>query len=374
MPIKVFVATLMVLAVCAAPALAQYENSSRIQSLLRSRFGQEQAPAAAAEPEVPAGSIADKFRQRIAAVHGGTTPEPPTPASTPTLRPVPRRTPHPAPPAGRAGRTEFFSNVERLKREREARLRGEMPYAVHQPTVATPAAVPAPTTPPPSMQPSPRPILPRSRSGAAGSDVRARLQAVRRQSVGTLGAYRRSLTGDEREKLNNWLRKNKFASSTSVRRNGESALHRAISQGNREMATLVLCDGADVDTEDRFGETPLHQAADRGQGDMVELLMSWQADPNIRNDKGEDPLHKAARAGHLAIVQLLLKTVADRNARADDGCTALHYAAQGGYTEVVKALVAAGADMNVRCNANETAVQKAACAGHNDIARLLLGQ
>ncbi len=355
----------------ASPVFAQYNTSSRINSLLRERSigGNKSASPA---PAVSSGSIADRFRQRIAAVHGGSAPaHTPPRASIAPRKQISRNVASSSEAirrrlaatraertvkeqrtvaSGRKGNTSFFSNVERLKRQRAARVRGEMPY-----------------TKPAQSRPIRRKTAP-----AASSNVRERLQAIRRQSINTLGAFRRSLTSDESTKLNNWMRKNKFHNVQVARRNGETALHRAASQGNREIATLILCSGARVNAEDRHGETALQQASARGQGDMVQLLLRWNADPNVRDLKGKTALQKASAAGHLSIVKLLIGTSADLNARCDLGLTSLHEAAGNGHIEIVKVLVATGSDVNVRCSKNETAVQKSASAGHNDIARLLL--
>ena len=370
--VTIIVITLIVTA--ASPLSAQYDNSSRINSLLRERsIG---ANTAATKTAVPKGSIADRFRARIAAVHGGSpshTPPRPTPRvarpvrSTNTTAEIrqrlaatrARRQPV-SRPVAQANKGSFFSSVERLKRERAARVRGEMPYSA--PKTAARRTV------------APRPVARRTYTTAPSSNVRQRLQAMRQQSLTTLGAFRRSLTSEETAKLNNWMRKNKFRAVPVPRRNGETALHRACEQGHREIATLILCSGAHVNAEDRHGETPIQQASARGQGDMVDLLLRWKADPNIRDHKGRTALQKASNAGHLSIVNLLLNSSADLNARCDQGHTALHEAAGHGHIEIVKVLVAAGSDVHVRCAKNETAVQKSACAGHNEIARLLLQQ
>ena len=408
MPDKSFLATVLVLFLVFALATsrAQYSPSERIKNLLqersigdaetsqssyssrvsgpsgrrRERGGVSSLRSSSVSQEASAGkSIADRFRERIAAVHAGSEKSSPSLQSSIPKSSYQQRDAL-APRAGSSSisrrrsssrsrsssrrsssrssrrmggpssaRSSFMKNIDRLKRQRNARERGESTY--------TKAIVPSP----------------RQRSSRASS-LRERLKSLRRQSVSSLGAFRRSLTQDEEEKLSNWLRKNRFRNIHATHRGGESPLHRAVFQGHREIATLILCKGAEVDLENRLGETPLHKSSARGQGGMVTLLLKWQADPNIRDNRGETALQKAARAGHHSIVRLLLDTAADLNARCEEGCTALHEAAREGHDAIVEMLVNAGADVNVRCAANETAVQKAASAGHNEIARFLLEQ
>src|ERR1035438_7582111 len=83
---------------------------------------------------------------------------------------------------------------------------------------------------------------------------------------------------------------------------------------------------------DKSGMTPLHWAAARGHKDVAELLLANGADVNAKNtgttglNTGLTPLHYAAGSGHKDVAELLLANKADVNAKSDR-VTPLHLVA-----------------------------------------------
>ena len=71
---------------------------------------------------------------------------------------------------------------------------------------------------------------------------------------------------------------------------GWSALHTATSQGNKEVAGLLIAEGAKMDSKTRQGWTALFMATLGSHKEIVELLISNGADVNAKNDKGWTPL------------------------------------------------------------------------------------
>ena len=73
-----------------------------------------------------------------------------------------------------------------------------------------------------------------------------------------------------------------------------TALHLACHKGYKEIAELLLTQGADVvDGETNFGQhTPLHLAAAYGHLDVVQLLMSHGASVDCRDELQRTPLHR----------------------------------------------------------------------------------
>jgi ankyrin repeat protein len=69
-------------------------------------------------------------------------------------------------------------------------------------------------------------------------------------------------------------------------------LHFAAQEISVRVATLLLDQGADVDSEDSSGNTPLSTAVfnSRGEGDMIQLLRAHGADPLKRNHYGQTPV------------------------------------------------------------------------------------
>lgn len=66
-----------------------------------------------------------------------------------------------------------------------------------------------------------------------------------------------------------------------------------------------------VITSPAKGDTPLHSACRGGHKEIVSLLLEKGADVNRQNSWYETPLHIASTEGHLEVVRLLLKRGAD---------------------------------------------------------------
>ena len=89
-------------------------------------------------------------------------------------------------------------------------------------------------------------------------------------------------------------------------KNLEKELRSAAQVGYVKLATLLLDQGADVNSKDNNGSTPLHDAAWHGQADFAALLLDRGAEVNAEDRDGWKPLHYAAWNGHADVVALLL--------------------------------------------------------------------
>jgi len=118
-----------------------------------------------------------------------------------------------------------------------------------------------------------------------------------------------------------------------------SPLHRAVYNGDIELARLLLAYGADVNARTRVGQTPLHLTVLIDRPPLAELLLAAGADPNGTTDQGIAPLHCAAMLGRAALASMLLAagadpTLADRYSR-----TPLDWARLKGQTEIAASMV-----------------------------------
>jgi ankyrin repeat protein len=77
---------------------------------------------------------------------------------------------------------------------------------------------------------------------------------------------------------------------------GFTPLHWAAMAGKKDIAELLLANGAKVNAkiDGRFGGcTPLHLAAWTGHKDVAELLLADKAEVDAKDNWGRTPLHKA---------------------------------------------------------------------------------
>jgi Ankyrin repeats (3 copies) len=113
---------------------------------------------------------------------------------------------------------------------------------------------------------------------------------------------------------------------------GDTALHIAAAAYQREIAKLLIANGADVRARNRMGATPLHYAADANhwnpdaQAETIEYLLSAGADPNVVCKRGVAPLHRAVRTRSAAAVSALLAGGADPRQKNGNGSTPLRLA------------------------------------------------
>ncbi|QQR49631.1 ankyrin repeat domain-containing protein [bacterium] len=95
--------------------------------------------------------------------------------------------------------------------------------------------------------------------------------------------------------------------------NGLFALMLAVNKGLKNIASLLLENGADVNLKrDSDNSTSLHLAVQNGDKEIVKvLLLRTGIDVNAQNKEGNTPLHLAVLKDNLEIVILLLQQGAD---------------------------------------------------------------
>ncbi|MFH1158334.1 MAG: ankyrin repeat domain-containing protein [Pseudomonadota bacterium] len=130
---------------------------------------------------------------------------------------------------------------------------------------------------------------------------------------------------------------------------GITPLHTAVSEGRKEVAELLISEGADVNAKRNNGITPLHLAIIKGSKEVAELLISKGADVNAKDDTGMTPLHMVAIIeGSKGVAELLISKGADVNAKDNKGSTPLSLAVICSHKEVARLLISKGADVNAK--------------------------
>ncbi len=99
-----------------------------------------------------------------------------------------------------------------------------------------------------------------------------------------------------------------------VRNNSDIPLmFMAASVGDKELVTLMLDKGADINSSGRTGEIPV-QAAIQGENlEMVTLLVAKGSNLDHKDKNGDRPLDEAIRIGNIDIVKFLIDKMKKRN-------------------------------------------------------------
>jgi ankyrin repeat protein len=178
-------------------------------------------------------------------------------------------------------------------------------------------------------------------------------------------------------------------------------LHYAAYGGHKEVAELLIAEGADVNEtngiytpldwaysdnqnrnadELRFTETAAllrkHgakqgvelEAAKQGDIEAVKQFIDEGADVNAKDKNSATPLLHAASRGRKEIAELLISKGVDVNAKRNDGVTPLHWADN---KEIAELLIAKGADVNARDWEGNTPLDRAIQGKQTELADLL---
>ncbi|MBY0573606.1 MAG: ankyrin repeat domain-containing protein [Undibacterium sp.] len=114
----------------------------------------------------------------------------------------------------------------------------------------------------------------------------------------------------------------------------DTALHMAAAAFRREIAELLIANGANCRARNRRGAEPLHYAADTNhwnptaQSEVISYLASVGANVNALDASGVAPLHRAVRTRSLSAVQALIEAGANPSQPNQAGSTPLHLAVQ----------------------------------------------
>lgn len=150
---------------------------------------------------------------------------------------------------------------------------------------------------------------------------------------------------------------------------GKTCLHVAASRGHSQVVSLLLANGAVVDSKDVTGRTPLYDAPSI---ECVELLIDHGADVHVQDLYGMSPfMNSIFNKYEFDIVQMLLDYGADINHKSRRGRTALDYAVKENYHAGLWILLRNGADhASVTCKGS-TLLHSAANWGDIDTLQLL---
>lgn len=124
----------------------------------------------------------------------------------------------------------------------------------------------------------------------------------------------------------------------NVDESGRTGLQIAATNGNLQIAAILIKAGANVNLKDRLGNTALHAAIERNQTEMADLLIDVGADLNSENRNGMTPLMIAAREGNTVLVRKLIEKGADVRKTDFTGRDAVSWAQESRRPTVVQLL------------------------------------
>ncbi len=150
-----------------------------------------------------------------------------------------------------------------------------------------------------------------------------------------------------------------------------TALREASSAGNFELVRLLIDLGADVKADNSHS---LMLASSTGNIDIINLLIKLGSDINIKDQDGYSLIRNATDRGKVEVVKTLISHGADIHERNKyDQSTLLINASEDNYIDVVKLLIDKGADLNAKDKKGETALLKAVDEDHYEVMKVLVG-
>ena len=123
---------------------------------------------------------------------------------------------------------------------------------------------------------------------------------------------------------------------------GRGALAMAAVEGNFKVVELLLLEGVDKNSKNRWGQTPFQEAMAARQGPVVELLLLWRA--NVNTETSSAALCSAASTDDVEQLVRLVENKANINQGDYDDRTPLHLAAAEGHEKVAEYLLDQKAD------------------------------
>ncbi|MFQ5483365.1 MAG: ankyrin repeat domain-containing protein, partial [Nitrospinaceae bacterium] len=151
-------------------------------------------------------------------------------------------------------------------------------------------------------------------------------------------------------------------------KDGTTAVFLAARNGDLELTSFLVNQGANLKVRVQNGMTPLHFAASM---EVARFLMERGLPPTDHTPLGVYPLHTAAENGHAGVVEGFIAQGAPVDFPTLLRRTPLHLAALAGNKQVVATLLRLGADPRRRDIRRRTPLDLARRQGHGEVVTLL---
>ncbi|HEX3951284.1 MAG TPA: ankyrin repeat domain-containing protein [Steroidobacteraceae bacterium] len=252
------------------------------------------AAPASARTAAPAAASEDKSANADAAAVAAAMPRPKLESIVPTQRSESPQEMAVPPDSARHADSRSFKRAQNY---------APAPLALKPsaaPPVVTDAFIPAPT---PALEPAPAPTIEPAPASARepASALASAPNAPAPNSVRASGAAL-AMSADRAARVSRERSENEAA-----------RLESAAAAGNLAQTTLLLDQGAAVNTRDALGRTPLLVAVTHNKLEAVRLLLARGADPNAADNAGSTPLQLARNKDFRDIAALLVRAGAQQN-------------------------------------------------------------
>ena len=158
----------------------------------------------------------------------------------------------------------------------------------------------------------------------------------------------------------------------SANKDGDTALHLAVSSGYMRTVELLLDANANVECKNRQGWSPLHMACHSGYTELAKVLLQRQADIESPTNAFHTPLYLACQAGNNDCVSLLITHNASVNTTGKHAMTPLHAATCFHHVRALGLLVEAGAAVDAQTRSGSTPLLLAVQTDNKESVNMLL--
>ncbi|XP_067144963.1 ankyrin repeat domain-containing protein 18B-like [Centruroides vittatus] len=149
-------------------------------------------------------------------------------------------------------------------------------------------------------------------------------------------------------------------------------LHLAAIQGFRNIVTVLLESGANVNAVDCENHTPIFNAVQHGHNEIVKLLLEKGADISLKDKNGNTVLHIAIANKLVEIAIILIEKIPFVDITNKRRQTPLHLASLLGLVDIVDSLLQRGASIEYQDDEHQTPLIISFKKGHLEILNLLL--
>ncbi|XP_058809984.1 ankyrin-2-like isoform X2 [Phymastichus coffea] len=129
---------------------------------------------------------------------------------------------------------------------------------------------------------------------------------------------------------------------------GCSPLYLAVKYNKIRIIKMLLCYGANVNSEDKYGFTPLHIACSNAKIKAIEILLTYNADPSVKSARQITPLRLALQSNNEKIIQIILShpTSKRNNPMDNKGLTYFHIVCLRGMIETARDYIHCGVNLD----------------------------